>query len=123
MDKRELIAQSSKKISYSKWEVSRIADVLLENMLEALRQGETIRINGFGKFEPQVRKAYTRLHPKTKKPIHTPEKLSVTFTVSRKFKAAEGTLEKVKAKKKKGASLPEETVEDSDEMPVRKSPL
>lgn len=99
MDKRKLIAGTASKSKYPKWEVSKITGVLLENIFEALQQGEEVCINGFGKFELTVSKPYTRLHPKTKKPIHTPEKVRITFTASKKFKPVDDVLEKIKAQK------------------------
>lgn len=99
MDKRKLIARTAAKSKYSKQEVREIANLLLDTIFETLQQGEEICINGFGKFEPKVCNSYTRRNAKTKKPIYIPEKISILFTGSRKFKPLDGVLEKIKAQK------------------------
>lgn len=98
MDKRKLIAQVAHKCGYAKWEVSKITDAILESVFEILQQGEDVNIKGFGGFEPKIRKARNTIHPRSKQPVHIPEKLSVVFTVSKKFKAEDGVIEKIKSK-------------------------
>lgn len=57
-----------------------------------------VNIKGFGGFEPKIRKARNTIHPRSKQPVHIPEKLSVAFTVSKKFKVEDGVIEKIKSK-------------------------
>lgn len=98
MDKRKLIAQVAKKSCYAKWEISKITDFILESISETLQKGEEINIKGFGRFEPKVRKARNTIHPRSKQPIQIPEKVSVVFTISKRFTADDGVIEKIKSK-------------------------
>lgn len=85
MDKRKLVAVIAKKTDYAQWEINKIFSPFVESILEALRQGEVVNINGFGKFELKFRKARIALHPRTREPIQVPEKVSVVFTITEKF--------------------------------------
>lgn len=98
MDRRKLIAQTAQKSGYAKWEVNKIVDSLLDSVSEVLQQGEEVDITGFGRFELKVRKARKTFHPRTKQPVHIPEKVSVGFAISKKFKPNEGVIEKIRSK-------------------------
>lgn len=92
MDKRKLVAQVAKKTGYAKWEVNKITEVLLGSVIEALEQGEEIRINNFGKYTLKYHKSKETLHPKTRQRIQIPEKVSIVFTQTRMFKPTDETL-------------------------------
>lgn len=101
MDRRKLVAQVAEKSGYAKWEVNRIAEVLLESIIETLEQGEDIRINNFGKFSLKYHKPKETLHPKTHQRIKIPEKGSIVFTQTRVFKPTDETIEALRTQSKK----------------------
>ncbi len=61
-------------------------DLLLSLMADALRQGDEVKINGFGVFEVRERAARMGRNPRTNEPVPIPATRSVMF------RAAEGLL-------------------------------
>jgi nucleoid DNA-binding protein len=101
MDRRKLIAQVAEKSGYAKWEVNKITEVLLGSIVEAMEQGEDIRINNFGKFTLKYHKPKETLHPKTRQRIKIPEKVSIIFTQTRMFKPTDETIEALRTQSEK----------------------
>ena len=79
MNKRELAAEMTKELGLSRNEAERNVNMLLKLITEALVYGEHVRLNGFGTFSVQDRKARKGSHPITREPIHIPAKRYVRF--------------------------------------------
>lgn len=61
---------------------------LFEGIKESLKDGDTIDINGFGKFEISERSARKGINPATKEPIDIPASNVVKFKPSKALKDA-----------------------------------
>lgn len=93
MDKRSIIAEIAKNSIFKKWEINLLVDPLLETIIKALKRGEEVHINNFGKFTLKYHKPKEVLHPKTRQRIQIPEKVSIVFTQTRMFKPTDETIE------------------------------
>lgn len=89
MNKRDLVASVARESNYSKREVREVLNKTFELILEQLGQGEDVGIVNFGSFQLKLRKARKGYNPKTKKKIEVPEKVTVQFTPTTKFKGRE----------------------------------
>lgn len=65
MNKTELIHQVTEQVHLSKKDVTEVIDTVLQTITEALRNGETIQLVGFGSFEVRSRAARKGRNPKT----------------------------------------------------------
>ncbi|WP_062197099.1 HU family DNA-binding protein [Massilibacterium senegalense] len=65
MNKTELIHQVTEQVHLSKKDVTEVVDAVLQTITEALRNGETIQLVGFGSFEVRSRAARKGRNPKT----------------------------------------------------------
>jgi len=81
MTKSDLIERLAAKAELSRPRSEELVDFLLDNITEALKNGEKVNISGFGTFTVSTRKARTGRNPKTGEPI------DITASRSAKFKA------------------------------------
>jgi DNA-binding protein HU-beta len=89
MNKNELIARVAEDAKLSKGEAGEAVEATLENIVKALRQGDDVRIVGFGTFTVSKRKASTGRDPRTG------EAIEIAASNSPKFKAGKGLKEAV----------------------------
>ncbi|MBF6567916.1 MAG: HU family DNA-binding protein [Candidatus Binataceae bacterium] len=81
MTKAELIEGLSNKLALNKADAEKALNVILEDIIVALQQGERVNISGFGTFSVSERQARTGRNPKTGEPI------SISASRSAKFRA------------------------------------
>jgi DNA-binding protein HU-beta len=86
MNRSDLIAEIAERQNLPATTVEEVLDAFTSLTLETLQQGEQVAIRSFGKFVPRVRKAVTRMNPRTQEPISVPETRSVGFVPSLKLK-------------------------------------
>ena len=84
--KNDLITYVSEQADITKKEAKCIVDAIFENMIEALSNGKTIDINGFGKFEIVERAARQGMNPATKEKIEIPASKAVKFKAHKVLK-------------------------------------
>src|SRR5712671_2319935 len=65
MTKAELIEALSNKLPLNKADAERAINIVLDDLISALRQGGRVNISGFGTFSVSERKARTGRNPKT----------------------------------------------------------
>ncbi|MCP5405434.1 MAG: HU family DNA-binding protein [Pseudomonadaceae bacterium] len=65
MNKQELISQVASKTKMSKTDVSKVTDVLFEEITKSMKKGNDVRLTGFGTFTTSKRKATTGRNPRT----------------------------------------------------------
>src|SRR5258708_27119508 len=65
MTKAELIEALSNKLPLNKADAERAINIVLDDVIAALRQGERVNISGFGTFSVSERQARTGRNPKT----------------------------------------------------------
>ena len=96
LTKAELVSLVAKDTEMTKAASERILNSMIANIQEALVNGKTIQLIGFGSFSTTKRAARTGRNPQTGKKINIPAK-----TVP-KFKPGKNLREAVNSPKKKG---------------------
>ena len=86
MQKSELITRYAQACELSRPEAAAAVNTLLELISEALEQGESVRLSGFGKFEVRPRAARTVREPLKKTVMCIGEYKTVAFHVSNGLK-------------------------------------
>lgn len=83
MNKHELIEKLSNRIHVSKRGAREAVDAVFGLISETLSRNESVRLAGFGKFEPRARRESTRINPQTRERIRVPRKVVPTFKAGR----------------------------------------
>ena len=92
MNKNELIARVAEDAKLSKGEAGEAVEATLENIVKALRQGDDVRLVGFGTFTVTERKASEGRDPRTGATI------KIAASKNPKFKAGKVLKEAVNIK-------------------------
>jgi integration host factor beta subunit len=79
MTKAELIEGLSNKLAISKAEAEKAIDVILDDIVAALKTGDRVNISGFGTFSVSMRQARTGRNPKTGEAIQIAASRSARF--------------------------------------------
>ena len=80
MTKADLIEGLANKLGMGKVEAERAVNIVLDDIIYALKQGERVNISGFGTFSVSSRQARTGRNPKTG------ESIAILASRSAKFK-------------------------------------
>jgi DNA-binding protein HU-beta len=88
MNKNELIAKVAKDTRLTRGEAGEAIEATLENIIRALRQGDDVRIIGFGTFTVTRRKAGEGRNPQTGKAIRLPAMKRTRFKAGKLLKEA-----------------------------------
>lgn len=86
MNKAELIDSVSKNTRYSKAQVLKVLDSILDSIQKSLKKGQTVQLVGFGVWKRKKRKARTGRNPKTGASIKIPAKNIPSFSAGKAFK-------------------------------------
>ncbi len=81
MTKTELIEGLANKLGMHKSEAEKAINIILDDIIAALRQGDRVNISGFGTFSVSSRRPRTGRNPKTG------ESIQISASRSAKFKA------------------------------------
>ncbi|HJU10348.1 MAG TPA: HU family DNA-binding protein [Candidatus Binataceae bacterium] len=81
MTKADLIEGLANKLGMGKGEAERAVNIVLDDIIHALKQGERVNISGFGTFSVSARQPRTGRNPKTG------ESIEISASRSAKFKA------------------------------------
>jgi DNA-binding protein HU-beta len=90
MTKSDLIERLAGKAELTRPRAEELVDFLLNDVTEALKNGEKVNISGFGTFTVSNRKARTGRNPKTGEPIEIPASRSAKFKAGKTLKEALG---------------------------------
>jgi DNA-binding protein HU-beta len=90
MTKSDLIERLAGKADLTRPRAEELVDFLLNDVTEALKNGEKVNISGFGTFTVSNRKARTGRNPKTGEPIEIPASRSAKFKAGKTLKEALG---------------------------------
>ncbi|ALA24374.1 DNA-binding protein HU 1 [Piscirickettsia salmonis] len=88
MGKTELVEVISKKADISKKAAGRLVDIMLESIEGGLKEGDSVDLKGFGKFEMKQRAARVGRNPRTGEEIEIPAATVPVFKPSKALKAA-----------------------------------
>lgn len=86
--KTELIAQVAKRVGSSRAVARAFLDATLDEVLDTMRAGARLPIEGFGTFEVVTRGARTGRNPRTGEELEIPERQKVKFTPGKYLKGA-----------------------------------
>ena len=82
--KSELIKELSKNFpNFLKKDLTKLFDIMIYEMKEALKRGERIELRDVFTIEPRVQKARISRNPKTNEKVNTPEKKAILFKMSK----------------------------------------
>nr|WP_255248046.1 HU family DNA-binding protein [Paenibacillus sp. 7523-1] len=88
MDKEQLITEVAKAGGFSKKNAEKAVTVVLDSILEALKEGQEVQLVGFGKFEVQAREARMGRSRRTGKEVQLPAGKVPVFTAGLMMKKA-----------------------------------
>jgi DNA-binding protein HU-beta len=88
MNKNELIAKVAKDTRLTRGEAGEAVEATIENIMKALRQGDDVRLIGFGTFTVTRRKAGEARNPQTGKTIKLPASKRTKFKAGKRLKEA-----------------------------------
>ena len=86
MNKSELVAAMAEKSSLSKKNCEAVLDAFAITIGDALKNGDKVRLTGFGTFEVRERAARTGRNPRTKEPLVIPASKQPTFKPGKTLK-------------------------------------
>ncbi|MBR0439612.1 MAG: HU family DNA-binding protein [Bacilli bacterium] len=87
LNKRDIIEQVSEKAHVSKKDAENAIEVAFDLMEKALLEGREVNITNFGAFTPKTRKQRDGTDPKKHTRITIKQARSVSFRLSKSFKA------------------------------------
>ena len=64
-------------------DLEKLVDIILNEIKKTLKRGERVELRGFGVFSTNIQKARISRNPKTGEKIHTPEKKTIHFKMSK----------------------------------------
>ena len=82
--KSKLLKQLSDKYpNFLKKDIEKFSEIILKEIKRTLKRGERVELRGFGVFSSKIQKARISRNPKTGEKIHTPEKKTIAFKMSK----------------------------------------
>ena len=86
MTKADLIESVAVKLDLPKGQAERVVQLVFDDIVQALRNGDKVNISGFGTFAVSERKARTGRNPKTGEAIDIPASKSAKFKPGKSLK-------------------------------------
>ncbi|ETZ07250.1 DNA-binding protein HU-beta [Holospora obtusa F1] len=86
--KIDLVTKISASSGISKSTVNQVLDQFLEVVTETLKEGNSVRLTGFGSFLARLRPEMTARNPKTGAPVIVPAVLVPVFRAGKHLKSA-----------------------------------
>jgi DNA-binding protein HU-beta len=87
VNKGELVDAIASDANLSKTDAENALNAFISSVQSAVTNGDKVTLPGFGTFAPTLRKARMGMDPRTREPVHIPERKSAKFSVGSKFKA------------------------------------
>jgi len=82
--KSKLLKQLSNSYpNFLKKDLDKFIDIILQEIKRTLKRGDRVEIRGFGVFSTKIQKARISRNPKTGEKVHTPEKKTIHFKMSK----------------------------------------
>ena len=82
--KSELLKQFSKNYpNFLKKDLDKFINIILNEIKRSLRRSERVELRGFGVFSINTQKARISRNPRTGEKVHTPEKKTIHFKMSK----------------------------------------
>jgi len=87
MTKSELVAKVAEKSGVTKKDADKVANAVIDSIVEALASQEKVQLVGFGTFEVHHRQARKGRNPRTKEELTIPASSYPVFKAGKSFKA------------------------------------
>ena len=87
MNKQELIKAIAADAGVTQTAALAVINAFQDNVSNALGEGETVKLVGFGTFKASVNPARMARNPKTGEPVSVPAKMRVNFNAGKEFKS------------------------------------
>jgi integration host factor subunit beta len=91
MTKADLVEEISKETGLSKKDTSIVVNLIIDNLIKALAEGDKVELRGFGSFKVKSRKSLKARNPRTGTAVEVPAKLVPYFKASIEPKALVNT--------------------------------
>ena len=66
-------------------DLTKLVDIILNEMKNSLKRGERVELRGFGMWSTHIQKSRISRNPKTSEKIHTPQKKTIHFKMSKEL--------------------------------------
>jgi DNA-binding protein HU-beta len=86
MTKADLIEALANKLGINRGDAEKAVNIVLDDIVNALKQGERVNISGFGTFSVSARQARTGRNPKTGESIEISASRSAKFKPGKQLK-------------------------------------
>ena len=87
VSKPEIINKISKNFpNLYKKDINKLFDILLSEIIKALKNGERVELRDVMTFETRIQKERISLNPKTLEKVQVPEKKTILFKCSKEWK-------------------------------------
>ena len=84
--KSKLLKQLSKNWpNFLQKDISKVTDIILNEIKRSLRRGDSVELRGFGRFSVKTQRASIRRNPKTNEKIAVPEKKVISWKMSKEM--------------------------------------
>ena len=82
--KSKLLKQLSQSYpNFLKKDLEKFTNIILKEIKRALKRGDRVELRGFGVFSTNIQKARISRNPKTGEKVHTPQKKTIHFKMSK----------------------------------------
>ena len=82
--KSKLLKKLSKNYpNFLKKDLEKLSEIILNEIKSTLKRGERVELRGFGVFSTNTQKPRISRNPKTGEKVHTPEKKTIHFKMSK----------------------------------------
>ena len=71
--------------NFLKKDLEKFFDIFLNEIKESLKRGERVELRGFGMWSTHIQKSRISRNPKTSEKIHTPQKKTIRFKMSKEL--------------------------------------
>ena len=79
MQKRDLVEHVRQEAGLTRKDAKSAVDAVLSGITQALTEGDSVVLTGFGSLNARDRAPYTARHPRTGEPVHVPSRKHVVF--------------------------------------------
>ena len=84
--KSKLLKQLSNNYpNFLKKDLEKFADIILDDIKQALKRGDRVELRGFGIFSTNTQKARISRNPKTGEKVNTPKKKTIHFKMAKEM--------------------------------------
>lgn len=103
---------------YNSNDVANIIDATMDVIIDAIRSGDMVHINGFGELRLHRRAARRTVRPDTGEPVEVAERLVPKFFFGSKLRMAARSFELIRDEKENAPKLPDPVYDDEEDEDI-----